>query len=121
MEKMVFKTFVFPNNPHTYQEACSREGVYEKNDDGEEVFQELGPVKRVISGEGVFFGETAFDDFRSLAKLAEESTPGNLQHPVWGIRYCYLTELELTQEARENCVSYRFTFQQADSSGAIPK
>ena len=41
MEKMSFKTFVFPNNPHTYEEQCSREAKYEKNDAGEDVFQGL--------------------------------------------------------------------------------
>lgn len=121
MDKLVYKTFVFPNNPHTYQEACSREGVYEKNDAGEDVFEGLGPLKRVISGSGMFFGETAFEDFRTLAKLMDETTAGNLQHPQWGIRYCYFTGLELTQEPRENCVSYRFEFQQADSNGIMPK
>ena len=72
MEKMSFKTFVFPNNPHTYEEQCSREAKYEKNDAGEDVFQGLGPLRRTVSGEGRFFGELAFENFRALAKLMEE-------------------------------------------------
>lgn len=121
MDKLIYKTFVFPSNPHTYREECSREGIYEKNDAGEDVFQGLGPLKRVITGSGVFFGETAFANFKALAELAKENEPGNLQHPIWGIRYGYLTGLEMTQEPRENCVSYRFTFQQSDTNGILPK
>ena len=121
MNKLIYKTFVFPNNPHTYRERCSREASYERNQAGEDVFRDMGPLKREITGEGVFFGADAFDSFRRLVAVAEEDSPGNLQHPVWGIRYGYLTELEMTQEPRENCVAYRFVLRQADSNGVLPK
>lgn len=121
MDKLIYKTFIFPNNPHTYRELCSREAVYGKNEAGEDVFRDMGPAKRTITGSGVFFGENAYESFRKLAELFQEDSPGNLQHPNWGIRYCYLTELELTQEPRENCVAYRFEFRQADSNGIVPK
>jgi len=51
----------------------------------------------------------------------EAGEPGDLTHPVWGIRYCYLTRLELTQEPREHVVSYEFEFTQADANGQILK
>ena len=121
MEKLSYKTFVWPQNPHTYQEKTVREAEYEKDDAGEDVFQGLGSLKRTITGSGVFFGDSAFESFRTLAALMDQTTPGNLQHPVWGIRYCYLTGLELTQEPRDNYVSYKFEFQQAESNGDLPK
>lgn len=121
MEKMSFKTFVWPQNPHTYHEETTREAVYEKNEAGEDVFQEMGLMKRTITGEGVFFGETAFAQYQKLEKLFEETTPGDLEHPVWGIRYCYFTGLEMTQEPKENYVSYKVTFQQAMANGVLPK
>ena len=40
---------------------------------------------------------------------------------MWGIRYCYLTGLELTQEPKENCVAYKVVFQQAMANGILPK
>ena len=46
---------------------------------------------------------------------------GNLEHPIFGIRFCYLTLLEVTQEPKENYVSYRFEFTQALLNGEIPK
>ena len=121
MDKLSYKTFVWPRNPHTYQETCIREGVYEKNDAGEDVFQGMGLRKRIITGTGAFFGDTAFSDFQALAKLFEETTAGNLEHPVWGIRYCYFTGLEMTQEPKDNYVSYKFEFQQALTDGTLPK
>ena len=51
----------------------------------------------------------------------EDGTPGNLEHPLWGIRYCYFTMLEMTQEPKENFISYRFEFTQAKINGEIPK
>lgn len=121
MEKMSFKTFVWPQNPHTYHEETTREAVYEKDEEGEDVFQGMGLMKRTITGSGAFFGEEAFSQYQKLEKLFEETTPGDLEHPVWGIRYCYFTGLELTQEPKENYVSYRFTFQQAMANGVLPK
>lgn len=121
MEKMQFKTFIWPRNPHTYRETCIREPIYEKNQLDEMVFMGMGPRKRTVTGSGVFVGSGAFDSFRSLEALFEEKTPGMLAHPVWGNRYCYFTGLELTQEPKENYVSYEFTFQQADNNGNLPK
>ena len=54
-------------------------------------------MQRIITGKGTFYGENAYDDFRHLANVFESGDPGNLQHPLWGIRYCYFTGLELTQ------------------------
>lgn len=121
MEKMSYKTFTWPNNPHSYQEICTREAVYEKDELKQDVFQGMGPLKRTITGSGAFFGEAAYSSFTTLAKLFEENTPGSLVHPVWGTRYCYFTELELTQEPKDNYVSYRFSFAQADADGNVPK
>lgn len=121
MDKMSYKTFVWPQNPHTYREDFQREGVYEKNEAGEDEFQGMGLKKCTITGTGAFFGDTAFSDFQRLAKLFDETTPGNLEHPIWGIRYCYFTGLEMTQEPKENYVSYKFTFQLALANGILPK
>ena len=89
--------------------------------DGVTYYDGMGEMQRIISGSGVFFGENAFEHFRSLAELFEEKDAGNLEHPVWGIRYCYFTGLELTQEPKDNCVSYKFEFTGALTNGQVPK
>ena len=120
MEKLSYKTFVWPQNPHTYKEECIREPKY-KTVDGKSVFDGMGEQQRIITGSGVFFGADAYSNFLDLAALFADGTAGNLEHPVWGIRYCYFTGLELTQEPRDNCVSYKFEFTGALTNGTVPK
>lgn len=121
MNKLVYKNFVWPQNPDHYQQDYLREPVYTKNDAGETVFSGMGPMKRTISGSGCFVGDTAYTKFKELATVFAESTAGGLVHPVWGTYNCYFTELQLTQEPRSNYVSYKFEFREADSNDAIPQ
>lgn len=120
MDYLSYKTFVWPHNPHTYKEECIRESRYYTKD-SVTYFDGMGEMKRIITGSGAFFGENAFDQFKKLALLFEEEDAGNLEHPIWGIRYCYFTGLELIQEPRENYISYKFTFTQALTNGEVPK
>lgn len=120
MNFLSYKTFVWPHNPHTYQETCTREPQY-YTQDGETYYEGMGKLKRIITGSGVFFGEDAYAQFKKLLALMEDATAGDLEHPIWGIRYCYFTGLELTQEPKDNYVSYTFTFTCAENNGTVPK
>lgn len=121
MEKLSYKTFIWPVNPHTYKEDSSRAGKYTKDDAGNDVFLGMGYLKSVITCTGAFFGEDAVADFQKLQKLFEETNSGDLRHPLWGIRHCYFTGLEMTQEPKENYVAYRAEFQLAQTNGYLPK
>lgn len=120
MDKLSYKTFIWPQNPHTYKEEFLREPQYH-TEDGTVYFDGMGDKKCYITGSGVFFGEDAFEQFKMLSTLFEEKSAGNLEHPIWGIRYCYFTGLELTQEPKDDCISYKFTFTGALSNGKVPK
>ena len=120
MEKLSYKTFVWPQNPHTYREEYLRVPHF-FTVEGETYFDGIGDMQQIITGSGTFFGETAYADFQRLAKLFEDRGAGNLEHPLWGIRYCYFTGLELTQEPREDCVSYTFQFTRALTNGEVPR
>ena len=120
MYLLSYKTFVWPQNPHTYREVTTRTPLYVTND-GVTSFAGMSSVHRVISGSGVFYGEDAYDQYKKLQKLSEDLSPGNLEHPIFGIRFCYLTLLEVTQEPKENYVSYRFEFTQALTNGEVPR
>ena len=119
MEFLSYKTFVWPRNPHTYREKLVREPQF-YTENGRVYYDSMGPLKRVITGSGVFYGPTAYEDFRALIEIFEQDTAGNLDHPNWGIHYCYFTRLELNQEPRENFVSYEFEFTCAALNGAVP-
>lgn len=121
MEKLRYKTFVWPVNPEHYSEEVLREPVHEKNNYGDQIFQGLGPLKRVITGSGAFAGAGAYETFSQLAALMEQTDSGILAHPVWGERRAYFTGLQMTQQPRENYVAYSFEFQAADQEDKIPK
>ena len=120
MDKLVYKNYVWPQNPDQYAQHYLREPVYTKDDEGNVQFT-MGPAKRTITGSGSFFGETAYADFLALAKVFEESTSGGLVHPVFGTYRCFFTELQLTTEPREDYVAYKFEFREADEDGVIPQ
>ena len=121
MNKLVYKNYVWPQNPDHYQQDYVREPIYARNEAGQTVFTGMGPMKRTITGSGAFFGTTAYADFLALAKVFEENSWGGLIHPVFGTYRCYFTELRLTQEPRKDYVAYQFEFRDADDVGAIPQ
>lgn len=121
MDKLIFKTFTWPQNPENYQVSRLREPVYEKNAAGDTVFAGMGEEKITITGSGAFSGETAYTDFKKLAALFADSTCGTLTDPTWGQFSVFLTELELTQVPRSNYVAYRFQFTGANADGEIPQ
>ncbi len=81
MDKLIYKTFAWPVNPHTYKEVCRREPVY-LTANGITDFVSMSEMSRVISGSGVFFGEGALEKFRELVALFEDGSVGILDHPV---------------------------------------
>ena len=120
MDFLSFKTFVWPQNPTTYREVATRTPEY-YTQDGETYYRGMSDLKRTISGSGVFYGEDAYEQYLKLQKLMTEISAGNLAHPIFGIRYCYFTLLEVTQEPKDNYVSYRFEFTQAQLNGEVPR
>ncbi len=115
-----YKTFVWPSNPHTYRETYARDPHY-ATVDGVATFTGMSKMKRVITGSGAFVGEDAYGQYLALVKVFGESEAGELVHPDFGTRFCYFTGLEMTQEPRENYVSYKFEFTGARPDGEIPK
>lgn len=121
MDKLNFKSFTWPINPEVYHEEYIREPIYAKTDDGSSVFSGMGPMKRVITGSGAFFGSDASANFSKLAALFESEVEGTLKHPIWGSRVVYFTALQMTQSPKSDYVAYSFEFREADEEGAIPK
>ena len=65
MDKLKYKTFVWPHNPTVYKEEYLREPQYYKGDDGEYYFDAMGDEKLTITGTGAFFGDDAFVQFKN--------------------------------------------------------
>lgn len=107
---MQFKSFVWPHNPQVYSIEYQRAVARHKLPFGRYHVQNLGLKGRVLRGEGEFIGASAYNDFKRLAGLFYEETPGVLIHPVWQGSRAYFLELELRQEPRADYVRYRFAF-----------
>ena len=108
--EMRYKSFIWPNNPKTYSLTCERMTAVQKVPFGDYSVQDLGRSRTVLRGEGEFFGEGAYENFRRLVDVFSKDGAGVLVHPVWQSHSVYFTKLELTQEPREDYVSYRFEF-----------
>lgn len=120
MDKLKFKAFEWPENPETFRCSFEREPIFMRDGMGLMAFAGLGPKKLTITGTGTFWGETVWADFQALQALVAADTPGALVHPQLGTFQAFLLELEVLQEPRENELSYRFTFREADENGKIP-
>lgn len=120
MNRMKFMEFTFMENPEVFQIKSVRDPIYTVTDDNEYDYSGLGPMCRIFTGSGTFRGDYAYEDFNTLQVLMAVGRPGELVHPIWGTMICYLTELEMTNEPLDMCVSYKFTFREADETGSIP-
>ncbi|HIY05874.1 MAG TPA: LysM peptidoglycan-binding domain-containing protein [Candidatus Evtepia faecigallinarum] len=107
---MRYKSFIWPHNPRTYTIEYERQVAVHKIPFGRYAMQDLGLGRRVMRGEGEFYGPSAYEDFKKLATVFYDGGPGTLLHPVWQSAQVYFVELALAQEPRRDYVRYTFTF-----------
>lgn len=110
---MQFRNFIWPNEPSSLRVTSRRRTALLEEPGGGWTLQDLGTSARTVTGEGVFFGETAYESLRTLEALLGQGGAGALTLPHVGTLQAVLTELEGEQEPRENFVRYRFTFVEA--------
>ena len=120
MERMQFKTFVWPENPESFRIQAVRSPIYTVNEDQDYVYDGLGPLCRIVSGTGVFYGEYAVQNYNTMQVLMANGTAGELKHPLLGNMQAFLTGLEMGMEGREDYIVYSFTFREANEDGVIP-
>ena len=107
---MQYKRFVWPHNPRSYTIRYERQVAVHKIPFGRYAMQDVGLTRRVMSGEGEFFGPKAYDTFKELASTFYEGGPGVLIHPVWQTERAYFVSLEAVEEPLPDFVRYRFEF-----------
>ncbi len=110
LSPMRYKSFIWPHNPRTYSIEYERKVAVHKVPFGRYAMQDLGLGRRVMRGEGEFFGPSAYEDFKKLATVFYDDGPGALFHPVWQSASVYFVALSLAQEPRKDYVRYTFTF-----------
>lgn len=107
---MRYKNFVWPHNPRTYTIGYERRMASHDTPHKKSRLESMGMAHRVMRGEGEFFGPKAYEQFKALASVFYEDTPGMLVHPVWQAVNAYFVELALEQEPRADYVRYSFAF-----------
>ena len=112
---MQYKSYVWPHNPRTYRITYQRQVAVQKVPFGRYALQNLGMTRRVMEGEGEFFGPDAYDEFRKLASVFYQEGPGVLIHPVWQSARVYFVALALAQEPKQDYVRYTFAFWENDN------
>lgn len=117
MLNMRYKSFVWPNNPYACKLSTSRELVTHRFPGRGCGLEDLGKNIRVLTGEGEFFGENAYETMKELLAVFYEGGTGVLVHPVVDMNRAWFQELELLQEPRADYVKYRFSFWEDGDSG----
>ena len=107
---MRFKDYVWPHNPRVYEIRYKRDIVSHRVPFGLYTLRNMGRQHRVLKGEGEFSGPGAYTEFKKLATVFYDPTPGVLVHPLWDTTRAYFAALSLAQEPTENYVKYTFEF-----------
>ncbi len=107
---MRFKDYVWPHNPRIYEMSYKKEIVSHRVPFGLYTLQNMGRQHRVFRGEGEFAGVDAYAEFKRLATVFYDSSPGTLTHPLWDTTTAYFAALGLRQEPTRDYVSYDFEF-----------
>ena len=83
LKPMRYKDYTWPHNPETYAVEYRRQVAAHKVPLGGFCLQDLGRTYRILRGEGTFAGKGAYEEFRTLAEVFDQTGPGLLVHPVW--------------------------------------
>lgn len=94
---ITFSDYVFSNNPYLINIKSSLEN---------------GGAATTVSGEGEFIGEDAFQQYKILKDIFLKGKSAWLRLPKAAPIKAKLTELNLMENARENMVSYSFSFEE---------
>lgn len=110
LEKMQYKSFVFPSNPSKLKTTGSRRlKQVPVITGGTKVFNaSAAPIK--ISGSGHFFGGLSVQNADKLHHLLSENDSGWLFVPNSVPICAFFESFETVCDTKNNCVSYKFSF-----------
>ena len=105
---MQLGNFVWPHDPEVLRVRYRR--VVEQNvaENGLWTTVNLGRFGRTFEGEGVFYGEDAYETLSELAMCLYNGVAQELIHPKWDKAKVLLTDLEVTEECENNFLRYSF-------------
>ena len=112
LSPMRFKNYVWPHNPRVYEIRFQKNITEHPVPFGRCMLRSMGLGCRIMRGEGEFTGPGAYEEFKKLASVFYDDSPGMLTHPLWQPATVYFSALELRQVPTENYVAYSFEFRE---------
>lgn len=112
LSPMRFKNYVWPHNPRVYEIRFQKKITEHHVPFGRTMLRSMGLGCRIMRGEGEFTGPGAYEEFKKLASVFYDDSPGVLTHPLWQPATVYFSALELRQEPTEDYVAYSFEFRE---------
>lgn len=107
---MRFKDYTWKYNPKTIEVSYRREIKEWKLPGQGNLLQDLGPGKRIVTGEGEFFGEDCLFQFQQLSELCRQGGTGFLVLPDSAGFEAELVSLVMNGRAGPDVIGYRFEF-----------
>ena len=110
LASIVYKDFIFPNNPATTSYKIDRSYVKHKYPElsGAEL-EDLGSNACIITGSGEFFGQDAYTHWNRLLKEYKKGGIGNVSHPIFtDITRGLMVSLSADIEPTPQYVKYSF-------------
>ena len=98
------------HNPHTLTVTSSANIVQQNVFMSTAVVNNVGSNATTVKGEGVFYGESAFEQYMVLKQLYNTCKAGVLSVSDINPMYAYLSDLKLKCTPVDDYVEYTFTF-----------
>lgn len=120
MNSIQYKDFKFPYNPQTTAFKCDRSYIKHKypSQIGAEL-EDFGVNAIIITGKGIFYGDNAYADFKSLYIEYQKSGVGFVSHPIFDwVTRGLMVGLESNVDNENNVIHYSFEIV-ADSEPVI--
>ena len=107
---MKYKNYVWKVNPRKIKISADRNIKEFDVPFNNNVLQDYGRKKRIVTGEGEFFGSNCMKQFYSLYSLFLEGGIGLLTVPGYAPFLAAFKQLDLIGESKPNVITYSFTF-----------
>lgn len=116
LNAMKYKNYVWTYNPSTINVSVVRDLKEISIPFKGSIIQDFGREKRVVSGQGQFFGEDCFNQYDALFEVFKQGGSGYLSLPGMDSFLAVFRELEVTGDVMPNVINYSFEFWEDVSS-----
>ncbi len=107
---MVYKSYKWKNNPKKIEVSQYRNLKEQEIPFNGNQFQDYGLKKRIVIGEGEFFGEDAINQYNILYKVFKSGGISYLRIPKVAPFLAVFYSLKLTADSSPNLIKYEFEF-----------